>query len=205
VTLTRLPVAPSLRRPAAGLAAILVAIAAAGWLAERAAGPDALRPSLYDDLLRQAARRHLPRHWDWRVLKAMVYQESRFDPRAASASGAVGLCQVLPATARDLGIDPAALQQPEVNVDTGARLLRRCWDLAAGFADGPPGWDRSRVAVAAYHAGPAVVAQARAACGPAGGSWRALSARLPAGVRRHVEAVFDEALPGARRLHPGDR
>ena len=42
--------------------------------------------------------------WDWRLLASMVYQESRFDPEATSWSGAQGLMQLMPATARELGV-----------------------------------------------------------------------------------------------------
>jgi len=194
------------RRAAILLAAVLAGIGVCGTLAERSAGPDAVPRTRYDAAIRRAARRHLPAGWDWRILKAMAYQESRLDPQATSPAGAIGLCQVLPTSARPLGHSPADLTQPEANLDAGARLLRECWDAADGFPDGPPGWERSRAAVAAYHAGIAALRAAREAAGPAGrSSWRAVRAQLPSGVRRHVEAVFDQALPQVRRLHPGGR
>jgi|GEM_PF-2653071 len=194
------------RRAAVLLAVVLAGIGVCGVLAERSAGPDAVPRSPYDAAIRQAARRHLPRGWDWRILKAMAYQESRLAPAATSPSGAVGLCQVLPANARSLGHSPAALTQPEANLDAGARLLRQCWDAAAGLPDGPPDWERTRAAVAAYHAGSETVRVAREAAGPAGRrSWRAIRLQLAPGVRRHVEAVLDEALPRVQRLHPGTR
>ena len=119
-------------------------------LAARSAPPGALAATPYDAAIRTAARRHFPAAWDWRILKAMVYQESRFDPEARSAAGALGLCQIMPATAGDLGLRPEQLLQPALNLDAGARLLRRHWDAVRGPDDAPPRWDRSRAAVAAY-------------------------------------------------------
>lgn len=186
------------------LAMVLAGMACCGRMAARAAGPDDLARSRYDAALRRAARRHLPPGWDWRLLKAMAYQESRLDPAARSASGAVGLCQVMPATASELGVPAAALADPWVNIEVGARLLRRFWDQAEGLSDGPPVWSRSRAAVAAYHAG----ATGAGLVGTAGcrgvrrRSWRGLRRGLPEETRRHVEAVFDTAWPRLRRVHP---
>lgn len=185
------------------LALVLAGIAVCGILAEHTANPDSMRPTRFDDAMRRAARHHLPQGWDWRILKAMAYQESRFQPGAVSDRGAVGLCQILPATARRLGVDPGELRRPAANLDTAARLLRQLWDGAAGLEDAPPGWDRSRLAVAAYHAGPAVLRRLGEAGGPAGRSWSGLAPALPSAVRRHVEAVFDQAYPQVCRVHPG--
>ncbi len=185
------------------LAAVLIGIAVCGVLADRAAGPDDVRATRFDAAIRRVARRHLPEGWDWRILKAMVYQESRFKPTAVSPHGAVGLCQILPETARRLGSGPQDLRDPAVNLDLGARLLRQLWDGAEGLADSPPDWERSRAAVAAYHAGPAVLRRAAGLGGLSGASWSGLALRLPEDVRRHVEAVFDDAYPRVRRVHPG--
>lgn len=81
------------------------------------------------------------------LLTAVAEQESRFDPVARSRAGAQGLMQVMPATARQLGLDPAV---PSSNVLAGARYLRRMLDR---FAD-------NELALAAYNAGPSAVARA---------------------------------------------
>ncbi len=57
--------------------------------------------SPYDDLIKQNARKL---NWDWRLLAAMVYQESQFDPQSQSWAGAAGLLQMMPATARAHGV-----------------------------------------------------------------------------------------------------
>jgi soluble lytic murein transglycosylase-like protein len=185
------------------LALLAVGMVLGVLLTRQAASPETLGPTRYDAAIRRAARRHLPPGWDWRIFKAMVYQESRFDPKAVSPAGAVGLCQLLPTAAGALGVRVDRLRRPEVNLDAGARYLRQCWDAVAGLEDLPPRWERSRAAIAAYHAGPGALRRAQAAMGPGGRSWRALSARLPASARRHVDAVFGQAYRQVRRVHPG--
>ena len=81
------------------------------------------------------------------LLAAIAHVESRFQPRAVSHKGAVGLLQVLPSTGRALGLD---VSRPAVNVLAGARFMRAMLDRF-GSAD---------VALAAYNAGPAAVERA---------------------------------------------
>ena len=77
------------------------------------------RLSPYDELFREHA--HIPR-WDWRLIAAQSYQESRFDPRARSWAGAIGLMQIMPRTARELRVDP---DDPEESVEGACRYLSR--------------------------------------------------------------------------------
>lgn len=74
----------------------------------------------------------------------LVQQESNWNPRAKSHKGALGLAQLMPATARALGVDP---MNPRQNLEGGARYLKRQYDK---FRD----W---RLALAAYNAGPGAV------------------------------------------------
>lgn len=74
----------------------------------------------------------------------LVNQESRWDPHAVSSAGARGLAQLMPETARRLGVDP---DDPHQNLEGGARYLRMMYDR---FGD----W---RLALAAYNAGPGAV------------------------------------------------
>jgi membrane-bound lytic murein transglycosylase F len=101
------------------------------------------RVSPYDDLFRQAAR---DTGLDWRLLAALSFQESRFDPTAVSWAGAHGLMQLLPSTA---GVSARALHDPDVNVPLGARHLRMLYDL---YEDVPEP-ERLRFALAAYNCG----------------------------------------------------
>jgi soluble lytic murein transglycosylase-like protein len=78
---------------------------------------------------------------DGRLLAALVWTESNFRPDAVSHAGALGLAQLMPGTARGLGVDP---RDPLANLDGGARYLRTQLD-AFGRVD---------LALAAYNAGP---------------------------------------------------
>lgn len=86
------------------------------------------------------------------LLEAIVQQESRGRADAVSPKGALGLMQIMPATARELGVaDPALLtSDPLLNLVTGARYLKR---MQAQFGN-----DLPRV-LAAYNAGPGAVAR----------------------------------------------
>lgn len=82
------------------------------------------------------------------LLEAVVWQESRWNVGAVSRVGARGLAQLMPGTARQLGVDPA---DPMANLEGGARYLRMQLDAFGG--------DIER-ALAAYNAGPGRVQRA---------------------------------------------
>jgi soluble lytic murein transglycosylase-like protein len=81
------------------------------------------------------------------LLRALVRQESGFDPAARSGAGATGLTQLMPGTAASLGVDPT---DPAQALDGGARYLRQQLDRFGGD---------ERLALAAYNAGPGAVAR----------------------------------------------
>jgi soluble lytic murein transglycosylase-like protein len=82
------------------------------------------------------------------LLRGLVRQESGFDPRAHSSAGAMGLTQLMPATASSLGVtDP---YDPVQSLDGGAHYLRQMLDR---FGNDPA------KALAAYNAGPGAVAR----------------------------------------------
>jgi soluble lytic murein transglycosylase-like protein len=95
---------------------------------------------------------------DFELLKALIATESGFDAGAVSPKGAVGLMQVMPATARRWGVvadkkTPIArkLADPGINVKAGTRYLRYLLDLYPG---------RLELALAAYNAGEGAVHRA---------------------------------------------
>jgi soluble lytic murein transglycosylase-like protein len=90
-----------------------------------------------------AAQRH---GVDPSLLRALIRQESNFDPTARSSAGAIGLCQLMPATAAGLGI--ANPSDPVQNIEGGAKYLRQQLDRFGG--------DVTK-ALAAYNAGPGAV------------------------------------------------
>ncbi len=104
------------------------------------------RISLYDSLfIREAAGID----WDWRLLAAQVAQESRFDPRARSWVGAQGLLQLMPRTARELGVRHPT--DPEENIGGGVRYLAWLSGLWKREIDDPQ--ERLKFILASYNAG----------------------------------------------------
>lgn len=79
------------------------------------------------------------------LLEAVVWQESRWNERALSPAGARGLAQLMPGTAREMGVNP---DDPVANLEGGARYLRMQLDAFDGDIE---------KALAAYNAGPARV------------------------------------------------
>lgn len=99
----------------------------------------------YEDFIMQAARETgVPPL----LLVATIYQESRFDPDAVSATRVRGIMQLTTATARMLGVDR---KDPEECILGGARYLRDLFDQTEGKASGE--WDRWFMALAAYNQG----------------------------------------------------
>ena len=101
--------------------------------------------SPYDDLV----QRHAPRFgFDWRLITAQMFQESRFDPKARSFAGARGLLQIMPRTARELGYRD--LEDPETGIRAGLDYL--AWVRERFDADLPAS-DRTWLSLAAYNVG----------------------------------------------------
>ncbi len=95
----------------------------------------------YLDMARAAARRHgVPED----LFLRLIQQESGWNHRAKSHKGALGLAQLMPATARRLNVNPRV---PRENLDGGARYLRQQYDRFRSW----------RLALAAYNAGPEAV------------------------------------------------
>jgi len=95
---------------------------------------------------------------DWVLLAAQGYQESRLDQRARSRAGAVGIMQLMPATARPLGVGD--ITQIEPNVHAGAKYSRLLRDEY--FSDEEiDELNKGLFTVAAYNAGPARIEKLR--------------------------------------------
>jgi len=95
----------------------------------------------YLALAKAAARKHgIPED----LFLRLVQQESGWNPNAVSHKGATGLAQLMPDTARSLGVN---IHDPQQNLEGGARYLRKMYDRFGNW----------RLALAAYNAGPGAV------------------------------------------------
>lgn len=101
------------------------------------------RSRLYDDLIDQHSRLNGVRA---DLVRAVVQVESAFNPNARSVKGAMGLMQLMPATARDYGVNNP--YSPAENIRAGVAYLRRLLDRFS---------DNEELALAAYNAGPGAV------------------------------------------------
>lgn len=99
--------------------------------------------STWDGTIARLAREHRVAPG---LVKAVIHTESAFDPRAVSPKGALGLMQLMPGTAKSLGVqDPF---DPRENIDGGTRYLRYLMDVYRGNLP---------LALAAYNAGEGAV------------------------------------------------
>jgi len=95
--------------------------------------------------------------WDWRLLASLIYQESQFDPNAKSWVGAVGLMQVMPATAKDYNI--YKLETPQINLEAGFQHLQwldKYWRKSI-----PDSSERQKFVLASYNIGLGHIEDAR--------------------------------------------
>ena len=103
--------------------------------------------SNYDGYFQQYSR---DIRWDWRLMAAQCYQESTFDPKAVSFSGAKGLMQIMPGTADHLGVARDKLYDPETNIAAAAKLIK---ELQQAFSDIRDHYERTNFVLASYNGG----------------------------------------------------
>ena len=101
--------------------------------------------SKYDNLIKAYAQKL---NWDWRLLAALIFQESHFDPKANSWAGAKGLMQVMPSTAEELKIKD--LSDPRESIRGGTTYLKQMYNQFESITDSIT---RIKFAMAAYNCG----------------------------------------------------
>lgn len=137
-------------------------------------------PATYDAAFRLACNSYLP-VWDWRRLKAQLWQESRFDEHAVSPVGAQGIAQFMPATwqlvSQKMGmVADASPFSPKYAIPAAAwymDALRRQWTAPR------PDDERWRLTLAAYNTGMGNMLKAQRVSGGAN-DFETIMAYLPA-------------------------
>ena len=111
--------------------------------------------------LRAAFERYSERYdIDWRIVAALAFQESKFDHAAKSRTGAVGVMQIKPSTARDPNVGINDISSVEDNIHAGVKYLRFVAD--SYFDDNNvDDYNRILMALASYNAGPNGIARVR--------------------------------------------
>ena len=123
------------QRPVSTAVEVLVPVEAAAITST----PSTAGPAVWQQTVANLARKY---DISPTLLEAVVWQESRWNPAAVSSAGARGLAQLMPGTARTMGIDA---NNPTHNLEGGARYLRSQLDTFGGDLE---------KALAAYNAGP---------------------------------------------------
>lgn len=135
----------------------------AGWTPAAAPTPlDIQRASQeqispYDPIMQQVAQEE---GVDWRLIAAIAYQESRFDPNARSHRGAQGLMQVMSSVAKDFGVPEHQLTDPKTNIRTAVKLFKHI-ERSLRFGKNTSDEDRIRIVLACYNAGMGHIYDAR--------------------------------------------
>jgi membrane-bound lytic murein transglycosylase F len=101
--------------------------------------------SPFDDIMKAEAAK---RNFDWRLLAAIIYHESKFNPNARAFGGAYGLMQFMPGTGPKYGVYPTST--PEVQIRGGMKYIQRITTMWSGIADPV---ERNKFILASYNAG----------------------------------------------------
>ncbi len=101
--------------------------------------------SPYDSLIKHHSRKI---GWDWRLVASLIYQESRFDPNNSSWANAKGLMQIMPKTAKELGVTDRT--DPRQSIRGGTAYLKELWNSFENVTDSI---QRKKFVMAAYNCG----------------------------------------------------
>lgn len=127
----------------------------------------------YEDVVRREAAKY---GFDWRLIAALMYQESHFDPRARSHTGVRGLMQLTRHTAEEMNVSNRL--DPEQSIRGGVQYLDKIYQLF----DDIPGQDRIWFTLAGYNVGYGHVRDAQIIASRKGlnpNKWSSLKKTLP--------------------------
>ncbi len=144
--------------------------------------PNPSRISPYDDIIKKMALRY---GFDWRLIAAQIFTESNFRDRAQSHAGAVGLMQIMPSTAKFLGINPATIREPEINIAVGCMYNQRMYSLWGRQTKDR--YQRKAFALASYNAGRGRVLRSYQKAYPP--TWKHAHLSLPGETQDYVHKI----------------
>lgn len=128
------------------------------WVHNPNSSADRRRFEQHMDLFREFAGRY---DFDWLMLTALAYQESRIDQSARSPAGAIGIMQLMPSTAADPVVGIPDISTARNNIHAGTRYLRWLTDVHLNEPE-LDDFNRMLLAFAAYNAGPRNLTRIRA-------------------------------------------
>lgn len=139
-----------------------------GWYVER----QAIEEEMQEEALLEEERNpskvpyieHFKRNapsvgWDWEMLAAVAYRESRFNPHTVSPGGAQGLMQLMPVTGRKFGLNDSTFFVPADNIAAGCKYIAH---LQRFFRNVEDPAEQTKFVLASYNAGPAHIFDAQA-------------------------------------------
>lgn len=138
--------------------------------------------SPYDHIIKKYSRRY---GFDWRLIAAQIFTESRFDIDARSHRGAMGLMQIMPGTAKHLGADTNKLLMPEQNIALGCFYDRQLFNL---WKD-KEGLNRLAFTLASYNAGRLNILRAENRAS-GGVQWSVVKKFAPRETQNYVGRIF---------------
>jgi hypothetical protein len=109
--------------------------------------------SPFDNLFKAAAEKY---GWDWKLLAAISFKESRFNPSALGGGGAFGLMQFMPSIGSKYGVSISSTPQQQINA--GMKLL---YNAYASWSNIPSNEQRIKFTLASYNAGKAHIDDAQ--------------------------------------------
>lgn len=126
--------------------------------------PPSLQDFKYDLYFKLAVNKFMAGH-DWRVVKAMCYQESKYDRMAVSYVGAMGVCQLMPETfkwvVKRIGMTGADAFEAKANIYAGVAYLS--W-IHKQWSPKRTQWQRFELTFASYNAGMGNILKAQESC-----------------------------------------
>jgi membrane-bound lytic murein transglycosylase MltF len=127
------------------------------WIDDVRSGAAQKRYEASVDIIKKYAGQY---DFDWLMIVAQGYQESKLDQGTRSKAGAIGIMQVLPSTAADPNVGIANIEEADPNVHAGVKYLRFLRDRYFDSEEIAP-LDQVLLSFAAYNAGPANIARAQ--------------------------------------------